>query len=402
MSEEEKKNISEEEPIAPADGRYLYRWDYHEQADANERATRAEKRRGVTVYGLIMASVFAACLVVLIGVLGWYQISGNNRLEGTRLPITGGVSNTAAVAATVNPSTVLIQCGSSYGTGFFITENGYIATNYHVVSANEEILVQTYAGKTLRATICGYSGYDDLAVLKIDGHGYPAVTLGDSDAMAVGDSVVVIGHPSGVDGAWSTTQGVISAFNRSSAITAPDDGIGSTTIGYLKMMQTDATVNPGNSGGPICNSRGEVIGVITSKNSRYEGMGYALPINEARVVLTALIEKGSIDVAESPLITLRPFLGITARAVLRSEEYEEGKVATHSGVLVVEVQENGAANGILQADDIIVALNGKSISDNNQLLNRLNEYKVGDTVTLKIIRGGEEKTVSVTLKAYTQ
>ena len=398
MNDYEKKEKINLDPVEDPQDNYLYRWDYTKQAEADSILADAREKRSLKTYIAILASAFGVCLLLLVGVLVWYQLAGGNRTQGQLPLIEEGTSNTAAVSALVTPSTVLIQCGEGYGTGFFIRENGYIATNYHVVSRSSEITVRTYDGKVKNAVLRGYSAADDLAVLKIDGHGYPAVSIGNSDSIQVGDTVIAIGNPSGVGGAWSTTQGIISSLKRAVAVQASDTD--STVIGYATMMQTDATLNPGNSGGPLCNTRGEVIGVVTRKSMSYEGMGYALPINGAMVVLNALMENGNLDGVVSPLVSPRPFLGITATNIKKGDQYTETLYSPCDAVYVVTVQKNGAANGVLEVGDIILSVDGRTVSDMTVLLNILNQYSIGDRVTLKILRDGQEMNVTVALHVY--
>ena len=291
MSEHEKQEMSEQ---APND--YRYQWNYGAQcAYENERA-KQKKRSGALVYALVMTAVFAVCLALLIGVLVWYDVDVEQNMT------------VAEVSEAVSPATVLIYAtGTSsygYGTGFFIRSNGYIATNYHVVQDKTEISVTLYSGQVLGAKLIDYSVPDDLAVLKVEGSGFPTVSVGNSDALRVGELAIAIGNPSGTDAAWTTTQGIISALNREVTVT------GTGTIEELTMIQTDAPVNPGNSGGPLCNARGEVIGIVTRKLSDYEGIGFAIPINGAMKILNTIVDTGSASGIQSSISKVRPTIGI--------------------------------------------------------------------------------------------
>lgn len=388
MSEQEMKGEGTQREQPPTT--YMYRWSYGEQIAYDNAQGQKQKKRGVAVYAIVMTAVFLACFALLCGVLIWYHDADANH---------GGMTTTE-VAEAVSPSTVLIYASSStyygYGTGFFIGSDGYIATNYHVVQARENIEVTLYSGEVLEAELVGYSAPDDLAVLKIKGSGYPAARIGNSDALRVGDVAIAIGNPSGTDASWTTTQGIISALNREVTVTQAG------TIEELTMIQTDAPVNPGNSGGPLCNDRGEVIGVVTRKMSDYEGIGLAIPINGAMEILNAIVKTGSADGVQSSISKVRPTIGIGVREVKKGETYQydtKGAVFTaeRDGVWVVTVDATGAAYGKLQVHDIIIAMDGKTVTTQADLTALLYEHSVGDEVTFTVWRSGEAVSVRVKL-----
>lgn len=299
---------NEQKDIAQSTGQVVYRWDYGAQTAYDTAEKRKQKRKGVLIYAIIMTLFFALCLGGLAVTVIWY---GDDRSATA----TGTVLSTAEVAELVNPSTVLIYASTTssygYGTGFFIRENGYIATNAHVVEGSTYISVTLYSGEVLDAELVGSSTADDLAVLKIKGNGYPVVRIGNSDTLRVGETAIAIGNPSGADAPWTTTQGIISALNREVTVE------GSYSIEELTMIQTDAPVNPGNSGGPLCNDRGEVIGVVTRKLTSYESIGLAIPINGAMEILNAIVETGSADGVQSSISKKRPTIGITGGTIKR-------------------------------------------------------------------------------------
>lgn len=340
-----------------------------------------------------MTVFFALCLALLAATVIWYgngnMISGNSQ---------GAALTTTQVAELVNPSTVLIYASKSstygYGTGFFIRENGYIATNAHVVEGCSYISVTLYSGEVLEAELIGSSTADDLAVLKVKGSEYPVVRIGDSDALRVGETAIAIGNPSGADAPWTTTQGIISALNREVTVE------GSASIEELTMIQTDAPVNPGNSGGPLCNDRGEVIGVVTRKLTAYESIGLAIPINGAMEILNAIVETGSADGVHSSISKERPTIGITGGTIAKGDKYSLGGVmysAEKDGVIVSSVDPYGAAANVLKVADIIIAFNGEAIKDMDTLIGMLYEHKIGDAVSITVWRDGNEVTVSVIL-----
>jgi S1-C subfamily serine protease len=221
----------------------------------------------------------------------------------------------------------------SYGTGFFFQTNGYIATNYHVVKNATNISVHLYDGTVKDAELVGYVETDDIAVLKIEGKNYPAVAFGDSDALTVGEVAIAIGNPGGDDGEWSTTQGIISKCHR--VVTVEERKY----VADLNIIQMDTPVNPGNSGGPLCNANGEVIGIITRKMTDFEGIGYAIPINEARDTIDAIME-GREDSFTSTVSKVRPKLGILVTDVRKGTQFQVGGryyTAMQDGVAVSEV-----------------------------------------------------------------
>lgn len=377
---------------------YLYRWSYADQRAFDQRQDQRKKKRGAAIYAAIMATVFAACFVVLIGTLIWYQIGGG---------VGGGSVNAVAVSREVAPATVLIyssgETSYGYGTGFFIRSNGYIATNYHVVENADSISVSLYSGETYSATLVGYSKNDDVAVLKIPGERYPTVSIGNSGALQVGQAAIVVGNPSGIDGAWTTTQGIISALDRPVGVeSSVHEGV---SIGAILMIQTDAAVNPGNSGGPLCNADGEVIGIITRKyvgtDTTFEAMGYALPINNAMPLLNAIIENGSIEGVTSTLFVPRPVLGITVQDVKSGEKYPISSTkynfAPVDGVLVTSVTRNLPAYGYLREYDIIYEIEGVTVTNQVEFTQALYSHNVGDTITFKLMRGNTELEKTFTL-----
>lgn len=372
---------------------FTYRWDYSEQVAYDNEQKNKKKRKGILVYAVVMTVFFALCLALLAATVIWYgngnMISGNSH---------GAALTTTQVAELVNPSTVLIYASKSstygYGTGFFIRENGYIATNAHVVEGCSFISVTLYSGEVLEAELIGSSTADDLAVLKVKGSEYPVVRIGDSDALRVGETAIAIGNPSGADAPWTTTQGIISALNREVTVE------GSASIEELTMIQTDAPVNPGNSGGPLCNDRGEVIGVVTRKLTAYESIGLAIPINGAMEILNAIVETGSADGVHSSISKERPTIGITGGTIAKGDKYSLGGVmysAEKDGVIVSSVDPYGAAANVLKVADIIIAFNGEAIKDMDTLIGMLYEHKIGDAVSITVWRDGNEVTVSVIL-----
>ncbi len=255
-----------------------YTWNYADQCAYDEKSARRKQRRATRNWTIGMILAFAAVLAMLAGVLIWYEYTGRDALSQEAL-------DAGEVAEIVNPSLVLIYCETAkpnqytYGTGFFITSDGYIATNYHILENTKSIRVILWTGKEYNPTLVGYDAEQDLAVLKIAGIGHPTVSVGNSDSVRVGDTAYVLGHPSGGSAAWSVTEGIVSFLGR-------------TTKEHPKahMIQFDAAANPGNSGGVLCNDRAEVVGVVTSRLADTQGIGFAIPVNEAMPVLQKIMD----------------------------------------------------------------------------------------------------------------
>ncbi len=263
------------------------------------------------------------------------------------------------------------------GSGFVIREDGYILTNYHVVeyavTRDASLSVLFADGSEYPAELVGYYEDNDIAVLKIDADGLSAVTLGDSDTMLVGDTVYCVGNPLG-ELEFTMSSGIVSALDREIDVDAET---------RIDMFQVDAAVNAGNSGGPVYGENGEVLGIVTAKykQSGVEGLGFAIPINDAVRIADALIEDGAMND--------QAFLGISARSVDSSVTQNYGIPA---GAYVEAVQEgSSAAKAGLQSGDIITALNGEAVDGLSALKRLLRQHQAGDSVVLRIYRAGQEK-----------
>ncbi len=267
----------------------------------------------------------------------------------------------------------------SQGSGFFVSADGYVMTNAHVVKNAEKMTVVLNDGKELNATLVGADAQTDIAIIKVDGKDFPFLHFGDSDALDVGEWVVAIGSPFQLEA--SLTVGVVSAKGRQNLrITDLED-----------FIQTDAAINPGNSGGPLENLDGEVIGIntaIVSRTGGYMGIGFAVPSNMAKGVMTQLIDKGTVT---------RGFLGVSLQPVDKdiAEAFHLNK---QEGVLVSEVLKDSPADkaGVKQGD-VIVECNGAPIKSLGSFRNEVSLIVPGKKVTLKVNRNGQIITVPVTL-----
>lgn len=277
-----------------------------------------------------------------------------------------------------------VQKGQSMGSGFIIDSNGYIVTNAHVIGDGEykNITVSLADGSTEPGEVLWYDSAIDLAIVKINKTGLHAAEIGDSDELAVGQPVVAIGNPMTLDLERTVTQGIISGLNRSIAL---DDG-----SVMEPLIQTDASINSGNSGGPLLNAKGQVIGINTAKMSSAEGLGFSIPINTAKPILEQIIKTGKFSTV---------YLGITGVDVETYEKALGVDIKAEYGVVVVEATKDSPAyEAGLQNGDVITAIDGEKVESMVSLKKKLYSYKEGDKASLTISRNGEEKTIEVILK----
>ena len=312
---------------------------------------------------------------------------------------TASGMTTAQVSERLSPSDVVIttekvvysqwswygqsQVESGAGSGVVISSDGYILTCAHVVSGASNITV-TIGDTDYPATVVGEDDTSDVAVLKIDATDLTPATVGNSDSLAVGESVLAVGNPLGELGG-TVTSGIVSALNRSVTIQ------GTSSTNTMSLIQMDASVSPGNSGGGLFNMNGELVGIVNAKSSSSdaEGLGFAIPINDAIKVAQELLENG--------YVTGRPYLGITYLAVTDAQTASQLGVNAY-GVYVVEVVKGGPAEKAgLQAGDRIVSVDGTEIASKDDLGTLMQKHAAGDTLSITIARDGQMQTVNVTL-----
>ena len=265
------------------------------------------------------------------------------------------------------------------GSGVILSKNGYIVTNYHVISGATKIIVKTMDGKKYKAKLIGSDPKTDLAVIKIDAKNLHPITIADSSKVEVGDMVLAIGNPFGLR--ESVTAGIVSALNRNS--------IGLND--YENFIQTDAAINPGNSGGALVDMKGRLIGInsaIISRSGGNNGIGFAIPSNMVKFVVTSLIEKGKV---------VRGYLGVMISNIDSSKAKLYG---IDHGVLINKVEPNSAAaKAGLKPGDIIVAVDGEEVKNAGELRNKIAFKGAGAVVTLKVYRNGKFITIKAKLKA---
>lgn len=272
------------------------------------------------------------------------------------------------------------------GSGFVLTPDGFIATNYHVIGDADTIKVTFYNGDSYDAEVVGGDEDYDIAVIKVEAENLKPVTMGDSTLLNVGDRVLVIGNPLG-ELTFSQTGGMVSSVNRAIDV----EGV------PFNMIQTDASINPGNSGGPMFNQYGQVVGIVSAKYTQSssgasaEGLGFAIPIND----VAAMIQ----DIMTNGFVTNKPYLGVTAMS-MSQDLANQFRYDITEGVFISAVDEDGAADRAgLQMGDVITKVDDHEIKDMADLTIVKKQYSAGDTVTLTVYRQGETQELELTWDA---
>ena len=313
----------------------------------------------------------------------------------TKEPLTAAQIYATYVKATVGITTEIntnvygqvVQTAAS-GSGFVISQDGYIVTNYHVIEDASKITVTFVDGKSYDATLVGGDEENDIAVLKIDAAGLDTVVIGSSDNLVVGDQVYAIGNPLG-ELTFSLTGGYVSALDRN--VTMSDGR-------RMNYIQTDTAINSGNSGGPLFDQYGQVVGIVSAKLSNngdsteasVEGVGFAIPIDNVWNMITDIMEYG--------YVTGKPYMGIINTSV----SGEAQRYGTPAGAYVLGVVEDScAAKAGLQEGDIITKIDDTDITSSDDLQNALADYQAGDTATLTVSRSGQVQTLTITFDERT-
>ena len=392
----------------------LYHYNYRSQEDQGRHEAPAVSKKPSFWHktGVKITALLLACAVVggaagyggaALSKSGKTTIQQSNRTaqEVTVKKVTGQalMSPAEVYASTVN-SIVSINCSAvstnifgqrvesaSSGSGFVITQDGYIVTNHHVISGASSVTVTMYDGTEDPATVVGSDSDYDVAVLKINATGLQPVTLGSSEDVNVGDTVLAIGNPLG-ELTFSMSQGIVSCCDRAINV----DGT------PFNMIQVDASINPGNSGGPLMNLYGEVVGIVSAKYSSYsdttvEGLGFAIPIGDVQAIITDIMENGQI--------TNKPSFGITA-GTMTQQMAAQYQIDQTSGAFVYSVNKGGAGEKAgLKMGDVITKVDSTDITSMEDLTAAKKGHKAGDTVTVTYYRNGQTQTTELTFDAKT-
>ncbi len=405
-------------------GRFAYGPQRQTEENRSDDGTAPPKQRSRSSSGSVWRFICLALIIAVVaGSAGWLGVElhlrkiqinpvsvhmvqagphdASNAVPGyTGEPLTGteiyyGLATSQVVGVNTSLTTNVFGQTSETavsGSGFILSEDGYILTNYHVVAYaalyDGDLTVLTYDGTSHPAKIVGYVEDNDLAVIKIEATGLTPVVVGDSDAMRVGETVYAVGNPLG-ELTYTMTGGFVSALDR--VITTRDSITGKSVS--MNMFQLDAAVNSGNSGGPVYNVRGEVIGIVTAKSGEdgVEGLGFAIPMNDALALATQLIERGYVSGAQLGVNAANTY-EVYSKFIQEYYGYPDGACVTNV------VKGSAAEKAGIQAGDIIVAVDGRSVSSTNELKLALRHYNPGDTAEITVHRVGRALGEGSTLR----
>lgn len=396
-----------------------YVWNA-KKVQKKERQKKTSTRSGMRIFTSILLCIFVLSFASLTVMVAHYISETNDKYDFEDTYIANkpssspsdfavsapGFTNTNAlsipqIAAKCQQSTVgiLVEVETSYsfgfftqqgvakavGSGFILSADGYVVTNHHVVDSAKKITVILHDHKELEAQLVGSDSISDIAVLKVekpDGVTLTPVETGDSDNLVVGESVVAIGCPAGIEYLGTVTDGIISAINRNVEITDSYGRVQKT----MTLIQTNATINKGNSGGPLINSKGQVIGINTLKlTSEYEGIGFSIPINGAMPIINQLIQHGKVvERTEEDFAYGSGMIGISGSPVTKEEAEHYG---IPQGVLVFQIDKNSsAAKAGLRRGDIITHYNGQKVETVEDINNLKSNNRAGETVKVTVYR----------------
>lgn len=363
-----------------------------------EPQKKKKERRKHSNFKAIVATGLICSLVGggIGGVVGANSVDVSSSGSGASVQLVGNsgeISPVIAIAQKVTPAIVGVKTYGTYnywgqqitnqelgsGSGIIFREDGYIVTNYHVIENATSVTVTLNDGTEYDARIVGSDSSSDLAVLKVEASGLPTAEFGDSDELQIGELVVAIGNPLGYEN--TVTDGIVSGLNRQ--LTNYTD--------TMTLIQTNAAINSGNSGGALVNSKGEVVGINSAKlvASNAEGMGFALSINEVKPILEELISKGHVS---------RPYLGVTVNSNYQVDEDTAEKYEIPMGIQIADVVKGGPADKAgLRAGDIIYKVDDTLIQSFEDLSDIIDNSQVGDQLRVLANRNGEKITANVTL-----
>ena len=317
--------------------------------------------------------------------------------SGISIADIASMNSDSVVEITISATATNVLLGkyttTGSGSGVIISSDGYILTNNHVVESAKDITIRLHDGTEYVAKVIGTDSKTDVAVLKVEATNLKPVTIGDSDKLVVGETAVVIGNPLGELGG-TVTNGIISALEREITL----DG------SKMNLIQTNAAINPGNSGGGLFNSKGELVGIVVAKSSGLdiEGLGFAIPINDVKDVISDILNLG--------YVSGRPFLGVSLSSSKQTQIpnnsiwsilYGQNATTTSYGAYVVDVVNGSAADKAgIKVDDQIISINDEMISSAEDVTAAIAEYDIGETVKIGIVRDNKMLSVDATLQEY--
>ena len=400
-----------------------YRQQQEQQTQNSQPVYQSQPQGGQTPHkngknrlGLKIASLALVCALLggLVGGGTAYLVSNSSNSDTTEVnvsnrkpteiqlktvdgknPMTDAELYAANVnsVVSINVSTTTNVFGrttesAASGSGFFITKDGYILTNYHVIEGASTVKVTAYDGTTYDAAVIGGDEDYDIAVIKVEGTNFQPVVIGKSGSVQIGETVAAVGNPLG-ELTFSMSQGIVSCVNRAINVDGKP----------FNMIQVDCSINPGNSGGPLFNSYGEVIGIVSAKYSSYsnttvEGIGFAIPIDDVLAMVKDIMTDG--------YVTNKPYIGITPQN-MTAQMAQQYRYDVTQGVFVCSVEEGSAAEKAgLRMGDVITKIDDKTITSYEDLVAAKKSYSAGDTATFTIYREGQTQTVELTFDAAPQ
>lgn len=352
-------------------------------------------RNKVPFYLLIIVSILSGVLGGVLATTYFHFYMPETVIEEPAIEETEKIYSIEEVARNAMPSvvgitTINVEQGNvlgtttrneGVGTGVIVHGDGYVLTNSHVLENGEaeEIQVILNNGEKHNAQVLWFDEVIDLAVIKIEATNLQVVKFADSDKVIVGETVVAIGNPLGLSFDRTVTSGIVSGLDRTVIL---------TDLGEIdELIQTDASINPGNSGGPLLNNRGEVIGINTVKIQTGEGLGFAIPMNNAKAIIQELIENGSFEKVK---------MGIRSLDAAKYREFYDSNISETDGVYIIEVLKDSAANKAgLIAGDILIGIDDVQVDSTRELNRKLYKFRPGDIIFVEVLRESELKQIQL-------
>ena len=396
---------TEEVPIAtptPVEEKPL--WNFAIQAEEDRKKAKKKGAVGALVYAIVMTCLFLVCFALLAAMLitGYGSTDEGEGDKNNDQHAVIDSSNLVSLVESVQGSVVTVKVstskGTGFGSGFVYTDQGHIITNYHVIDDAKRIIVVCHDGRTHEAELIDGDELSDIAVIRVKDLGVPSLAVGDSDALRVGEDVIAIGTPVDTEYAGPVTKGIISGVKRKVRVYEQSGYLSKT----MEMIQTDTVLNHGNSGGPLINMRGEVIGINTMKyyaSDAGDTLYFSIPINDVVEIADDIITNGKYS-GDKGSASQGVQLGVQGTDAVKGVEIrlDENTSITPEvdGALIIAVNEGYCAYGKLEAFDIITGIDGVKVTHFEALRAELYKHKVGDKVKLEVWRDG--KVIEVELE----